>query len=782
MSKLIIPPNIENDSDPADPERMPAGEKIYVKELEDQRSSPGSRISEYSLSRLGGSVTQVEESYGIPKVAADFAKDEVAQDEPYGAYQNSTAPLESVKRSIDLDALGTTDDLIEGSPSMSNPVPGPLFQPFLSLGAQQSVPLHPLFPTNHGANSDSMDQPIVTQRDLNTTPDVQESQSEYVNTEDDGRKLVSDGGGRMPPSDAPVISTVSTEQMELKRPDGEEIVSTAKTYNGDPEFEVDSSPLNSSSSDMSSDTSSSDDSDDDYKMLGPEEQAHRLMQEDGASDHEGGARNANGLPLRTLNEKVDEVVEKPDVIITADMEVEELGLVEHLIDNIVLIRATTSGEYRVLESGSVLCLGDRNVIGVVAEVLGRVQQPLYSVRFTNGIAIGDAGIEKGAKIYYAREFSTFVFTQPLKTVKGSDASNIHDEEVGDDEMEFSDDDAEAEYKKKLKVQRQIRKGGGTNRGSLLHHGAHKNLEQAKIRNDADISYDDPSSVNLGESEADEPYTPLSRPSNLHEMMSHKPATPQLRRPQIGINQGRGESFGRGDRGRGRKSQGRLDVRRGSNSRTAGRGTFTRGVHSSDSNQPPPPPPNNHDNRWNSVSSPLCVKDPQHLSPQSSTGAYPVRSPSFVSVGSNPMPFSSQSSFAQQSPGSYANPYSSYPPRSPYDAPPSLYGHLPHDLNWRPQQTSQYSNSTHENQSPSSTSHFPPGAFINPAFFNGQGQLVPSPQYIPSQSQWPSVNPAAPVQSSYVAGFDRSQAPSETDVAFKAAQDRLNVLRQLSGGL
>lgn len=32
-------------------------------------------------------------------------------------------------------------------------------------------------------------------------------------------------------------------------------------------------------------------------------------------------------------------------------------------------------------------------------------------------------------------------------MKGSDASNVHDEEVGEDEVEFSDDEAEAAYKR-----------------------------------------------------------------------------------------------------------------------------------------------------------------------------------------------------------------------------------------------------------------------------------------------------------------------------------------------
>ena len=43
--------------------------------------------------------------------------------------------------------------------------------------------------------------------------------------------------------------------------------------------------------------------------------------------------------------------------------------------------------------------------------------------------------------------SRFVFPSQIKAIKGSDASNIHDEEVNEDEIEFSDDEAEAAYRR-----------------------------------------------------------------------------------------------------------------------------------------------------------------------------------------------------------------------------------------------------------------------------------------------------------------------------------------------
>ena len=53
-------------------------------------------------------------------------------------------------------------------------------------------------------------------------------------------------------------------------------------------------------------------------------------------------------------------------------------------------------------------------------------------------------------IFHVPNRSNFVFVDRLKLVKGSDASNAHDEEPGDDEIEFSDDEQEAAYKRMLK--------------------------------------------------------------------------------------------------------------------------------------------------------------------------------------------------------------------------------------------------------------------------------------------------------------------------------------------
>ncbi|KAF2760101.1 NAF1-domain-containing protein, partial [Pseudovirgaria hyperparasitica] len=174
----------------------------------------------------------------------------------------------------------------------------------------------------------------------------------------------------------------------------------------------------------------SDDSDDseDYPLLSPAEQARILMRE----EPEDGDAKQTAIAPKTANEIPDEQFTKPDVTITQDMQITELGKVRHVVGNLILVAGFTSGEYQVLESGSILCSQDRTLIGAVNEPIGPVQGPLYSVGFPTAADIVDAGIKEGTIVYYVNQLSTYVFTEPLKAVKGTDASNVHDEEVLED--------------------------------------------------------------------------------------------------------------------------------------------------------------------------------------------------------------------------------------------------------------------------------------------------------------------------------------------------------------
>lgn len=77
-------------------------------------------------------------------------------------------------------------------------------------------------------------------------------------------------------------------------------------------------------------------------------------------------------------------------------------------------------------------------------------KPMYIVRFASASDVeANDRIAVGATVFYAPDRSTFLFTSALRQMRGSDASNVYDEEVDHKEMEFSDDEEERAYKKML---------------------------------------------------------------------------------------------------------------------------------------------------------------------------------------------------------------------------------------------------------------------------------------------------------------------------------------------
>ncbi|KAM0325883.1 hypothetical protein ACHAQA_007186 [Verticillium albo-atrum] len=327
-----------------------------------------------------------------------------------------------------------------------------------------------------------------------------------------------------------------------------------------PEWEEDSSPYESSSDSSSSDSSSDDDDDDDkepYELLGVEETARMLM-EAGSDDEGDASKSGTSAGIRSKNERPLEPVPKPEVTITADMKVEELGVVSQIVDTILVIRGFTPGEYQVLDTGSVLCTEDRAVFGAVAETIGKVLQPMYTVMFSSPEDIAAAGLVTGAKVCYPVAHAKYVFTRPLRNVKGSDASNIHDEEIAEDEMEFSDDEKEAEHKKQKKQAKRDGRGGG--RGGGAGRGGGGGREPHPLRNEVKtdttmggLNYDD---------EDDGPYKPLARPASfgqgppIQQGFTQEPEPGSRQAGRGGRGDFRGRGRGRGDRGRGDRGRGR----------------------------------------------------------------------------------------------------------------------------------------------------------------------------------------------------------------------------------
>ncbi|PWA66959.1 H/ACA ribonucleoprotein complex, subunit Gar1/Naf1 [Artemisia annua] len=106
--------------------------------------------------------------------------------------------------------------------------------------------------------------------------------------------------------------------------------------------------------------------------------------------------------------------------------------------------------HKPLSEGSILWITEcRSPLGVVDEIFGPVKNPYYIVRFNSESEV-PAGIEQGSLISFVPEFADYVLNNNNLYQKGYDASGANDEELSE-ELEFSDDEKEAEYKKMKKM-------------------------------------------------------------------------------------------------------------------------------------------------------------------------------------------------------------------------------------------------------------------------------------------------------------------------------------------
>jgi H/ACA ribonucleoprotein complex non-core subunit NAF1 len=187
-------------------------------------------------------------------------------------------------------------------------------------------------------------------------------------------------------------------------------------------------------------------------------------------DEESGA-TAVASYVQTKNEIVDTDIVVPSVSEVGLEEVlEKVGEVMNIIGNVVIVKGLPADSSRAvsekaLDVETLLVFDDRKVLGHVRilysqgtssdpmqvyETFGPTSQPLYQIKFNQSYPLDTEKIRVAREVYHIPQRSNFVFMEYLKKLRGSDASNIHDEEPGEDEMEFSDDEQEAAFKQARK--------------------------------------------------------------------------------------------------------------------------------------------------------------------------------------------------------------------------------------------------------------------------------------------------------------------------------------------
>ena len=194
----------------------------------------------------------------------------------------------------------------------------------------------------------------------------------------------------------------------------------------------------------------------------------RAMEEQ-AEEEDGGLTSSSMAAPRTQNEVSEEVEAVIHKVLPSD-EIAVAGCISSVIPSddganiIIKSSAGSNTDVKTLNEGSLLCLENRIPLGTVFEIFGPISNPFYLVKWSSQpvemvqgeihtSVIGDFHV--GAQVYCVTKSSEYVTPGSMLQMraKGSDASNIYDEELPLDQQEFSDDELEALRKRETKGQR-----------------------------------------------------------------------------------------------------------------------------------------------------------------------------------------------------------------------------------------------------------------------------------------------------------------------------------------
>ncbi|CCG23076.1 hypothetical protein CORT_0D02280 [Candida orthopsilosis Co 90-125] len=308
---------------------------------------------------------------------------------------------------------------------------------------EQAMPIDEM--NNYGSSN--------TQQDPNAKSEQEPSNAESDIVNDDHQNVSTQSGKDTSENDTPLTST-KMEEENKKEIITDQIASFIKQdQNGGIEVDIlsdDEIDVRDVSSDSSNSTgdSSSEGSDTDSDGSENENEKDPIGDEECLDEDEEVIDGPIKSVHEVTNEKVPTLPESYEIPENAP--IEEIGEITGLVDRSVIIRAKTSGEFRILKEGSVLCFEDKTLIGLLYEIFGRVQSPVYSVKFNSDEDFEKFKGTKGKAVYYVVPDSQFLYTDRIKHIKGTDASNCHDEEVPEEEQEFSDDEQELAAKQAKK--------------------------------------------------------------------------------------------------------------------------------------------------------------------------------------------------------------------------------------------------------------------------------------------------------------------------------------------
>ncbi|XP_008776744.1 H/ACA ribonucleoprotein complex non-core subunit NAF1-like [Phoenix dactylifera] len=198
------------------------------------------------------------------------------------------------------------------------------------------------------------------------------------------------------------------------------------------------------SSSEESSSSSSEEEDEDGDSL------HSEDKEDQEEELVAGSDGEEEAAKRAIRSKHEPEVLPPvppvEVTLEPHHQLSPLGTISSILGTKVIVEGSVN--HNPLNEGSIIWKTDtRSPLGLVDEIFGPVKCPYYVVRYNSDKDV-PVGISEGTAVSFVMEFANNILSVKDLYKKGYDASGENDEEITE-QVEFSDDEKEAEYKRYL---------------------------------------------------------------------------------------------------------------------------------------------------------------------------------------------------------------------------------------------------------------------------------------------------------------------------------------------
>ena len=251
-------------------------------------------------------------------------------------------------------------------------------------------------------------------------------------------------------------------------------------------------------------------------------------QEEGVDD--GTMNKYTGTRHEIINEK-ERKDYPPPFEVTIEDKFEECGTVKNIIENEILMTCINNNVLKVLNLDNIIFLSDKTCIGFIDDVIGQINNPVYAIKLYPNL-IEQKIIEKiniGDKLFFCSNRVNVINAIELKNKsKGCDASNAFDEEVSEDEQDYSDDEEEVQAKirrkknKKRKIEEnintinnninnQINMGNNINQGNIINvqnSSSNPNMPKKDLNEKMDIFINNAMNMNIN---------PFASPFDLNSM-------------------------------------------------------------------------------------------------------------------------------------------------------------------------------------------------------------------------------------------------------------------------